>query len=347
MARSSETPLDAPPPKPIGGFFGLEPPPAPAGRTADFGGAHRLAFWNARAALAHLLAVLGARRVWAPAYICAEAAAAAGLEGREVLFYPVGGDLIPDGQALARALRAGDAVLGVDYFGARSETLPELAARFADVTWIQDRAQGLWPDPAPWGEYVLYSLRKVVGAPDGGVLVSRDRPLAPPHWSPDPDPSRLEPSRRRGEDPLGRDNETWFPAYRAAEAAMTAAPLPISDLSRTVADGLDMAAILERRRRNAKVLLAAVGEAALFPAERLLAGAPLGVPVLTNDAAAVAARMAKARVFCARHWADLPSPAAEFPAEHALSRRQLTLPCDHRYDAQDMARVAETFLACR
>mgnify|MGYP006999198428 CR=1 FL=1 len=38
---------------------------------------------------------------------------------------------------------------------------------------------------------------------------------------------------------------------------------------------------------------------------------------------------------------DLPSPAAEFPAEHALSRRLLTLPCDHRYDAADMARVAD------
>jgi hypothetical protein len=333
--------------KPIGGFFGLERPAKAAERTADFGGPNRLDFWNARAALAHLLATLGPRRIWLPAYICAEAAEAAAQDGRELLFYPVGGDLIPDGAALARELRAGDAVLGVDYFGARSETLPELAQSLRDVTWIQDRAQALWPDPAPWGNHVLYSLRKVVGAPDGGVLVSRDGPVAPPRWSADTDQSRLTPSRLRAEDPLGRDNDIWFPAYRAAEAAMTAEPRPISDVSQAVADSLDTSAVVQRRRRNAETLLARVGDAALFPAERLLAGAPLGVPVVTGDAAAVAARMAEARVFCARHWADLPSPGADFPAEHALSRRLLTLPCDHRYDDGDMARAAATFLAAR
>ncbi len=330
----------------IGGFFGLEPA-GDLGRTADFGGPLRLAFWNARAALAHLLGVLTVRRIWLPAYICTEAATAAAQDGREVRFYPVGSDLIPDGDVLSRNMRAGDAVLGVDYFGTRSKTLPQLARSRRDVTWIQDRAQALWPDPAPWGDHLLYSLRKVVGAPDGGVLVSRADPIQPPRWSADKDASRLDPSRLRAEDPRGVDNAIWFPAYRAAEAAMTTAPLPISDVSRAVADGLDTAALVERRRHNAAALLSRLGDHAVFTAERLLAGSPLGVPVLTTDAAAVQARMAEGRVFCARHWADLPSPAEDFPTEHALSQRLLTLPCDHRYDDADMARVAETFLASR
>ena len=344
MPSSDETPAGAPR-KPIGGFIGLESPAGPAARATDFGGPHRLHFWNARAALAHLLAALDVRRVWMPAYICVEAALAAAENGRQVMFYSVGADLTPCGQALARDLRAGDAVLGVDYFGARAETLPELAQRFADVTWIQDRAQALWPDPAPWGTHVLYSPRKVVGAPDGGVLVSRDAPLPAPHWAPDLDQSRLEPSRMRAADPLGLSNETWFPAYRAAESAMTCAPRPMSAVSQTVVDAMDTATVMERRRRNAKILLSRVGDGSLFEADRLLAGAPFGVPVLTSDASVVATRMAQARIFCARHWAALPSPAADFPAEHALSRRLLTLPCDHRYDDDDMARVAETFLA--
>jgi len=347
MPAFDETPSDAPPLEPIGGFFGLESQEAPPGRASDFGGHHQLRFWNARSALAHLLAAVGARRVWLPAYICVEPALAAAEEDREVLFYAVGAGLVPDGETLARDLRPGDAVLGVDYFGAPAETLPELARRLPDVTWIQDRAQGLWPDPAPWGDHVLYSPRKVVGAPDGGVLVSRRAPIPPPHWAPDPDQTRLEPARMRAADPPGVRNGAWFPAYRAVEAAMTSAPRPISSLSNAVLDALDMPAAAARRRRNAEILLAQVGKVALFPAERLLAGAPLGVPVLIDDAAAVGARMAEARIFCARHWADLPSPAADFPAEHALSHRLLTLPCDHRYDDADMARVAETFLARR
>jgi len=179
------------------------------------------------------------------------------------------------------------------------------------------------------------------------VLVSRNGPFPPPAWAADADQSRLEPARLRAQDPSGAHNGVWFPAYRAAEAAMTSAPRPISDLSAAVLDTLDMPAIAARRRRNAETLLSRIGEAALFPPGRLLAGAPLGVPVLTDDAAAVGARMAEARIFCARHWPELPSPAADFPAEHALSRRLLTLPCDHRYDDADMVRVAEAFLARR
>lgn len=317
---------------PIGGFFGLE---AARSGKPDIGSPHVLFFWNARAALAHLLRQrAGAGRVWFPAYICADAVSAAA--DREVAYYPVGAQLRGGPEAAP-----GDVVVGVDYFGARAEGI----APQPGVTRVQDRAQGLWPAADAWGDHLIYSARKVIGAPDGGMLVTRDGPPAAPTWAADPDQSRLEPARMRAADPLARDNAAWFPAYRAAEAAMSPAPIPISEVSRSVIAGADTAALAATRRRNAQVLLEAVGDHALFDADRLLAGTPLGVPVLTADAGKVAARMAARRIFCARHWAELPSPAAAFPAEHALSRRLLTLPCDHRYGEADMARVAEAFLA--
>lgn len=331
---------------PIGGFFGLDPAAADAPGAPDFGEGHTLLFWNARAALAHLLATLDVKRVWLPAYICTAAADAAARDGREVRFYGVGGDLRPDAAGLSGNLRTGDAVLGVDYFGTAAERLPNLAQRFPDLVWIQDRAQGLWPDPQPWGTHVIYSPRKVIGAPDGGALVSRGVALPPPVWAPDVNPGRLEPARLRAADPDGRDNAAWYAAYQAAEAAMTCEPLPMSALSRAVAADADGPAIAERRRANAEALLDAVGAAALFPSERLLAAAPLGVPVLTRDAAMASQRMAEQRIFCARHWAQLPSPAVDFPAEHALAQRLLTLPCDQRYVAADMARVVAAFRRC-
>lgn len=349
MAASQSAASGAVQPRPIGGFFGLETG-APARRPADFGAGSRLDFWNARAALAHLFAAEGVKRVWLPAYICRAAAEAAARDGRDVRFYATGDHLEPEGVDLAPQLRSGDAVLGVDYFGAPRGPLPELAARFPDVVWVQDRAQALWPDAEPWGDHLLYSPRKVAGVADGGVLVSRRKSIAPPRWAADEDLSRVMPARLRAADPEGRRNDAWFPAYRAAEAAMTCEPRPISEDSRRGLETLDLPAIAMRRRRNAERLLDLVGDRAFLDKPRLLAGAPpsapLGVPVLTDDAGAVAARMAERRVFCARHWADLPSPAADFPGEHALSRRLLTLPCDQRYDGADMVRVAETFRAC-
>jgi hypothetical protein len=334
------------PPRPVGGFLELEPLSGPHPAAAMEAG-RRLDFWNARAALAHLLSARHVPRVWLPAYICRAAADAASRDGRDICFYATGAGLKPDGEDLVQSLRPGDAVLGVDYFGARRGGLPELPARFPDVLWIQDRAQALWPDPAPWGDYVLYSPRKVVGAPDGGVLIWRRDAIPPPAWSADDDLSRLEPTRLRAEDPEGAENHVWFAAYQRAEAAMTCEPRPMSDVSRSVLQALDMETIAARRRRNAARLLERVGEFALFAASDLLAGTPFGVPVLTDDAGAVAARMAGRRVFCARHWAELPSPTVDFASEHELSRRLLTLPCDHRYGDVEMDHVAQTFLACR
>ena len=45
------------------------------------------------------------------------------------------------------------------------------------------------------------------------------------------------------------------------------------------------------------------------------------------------------------HWEHLLAPAREFPAEHALAAGTLTLPCDQRYSAEDMQRLATVFRA--
>ena len=332
----------------IGRFIGLEAPsPTPSART--FESDDLLYLRNARAALAHLLASLERPRVWLPAYVCGDLAEGAATGGREVLFYPVGEALIPDADFLRKRLRPGDAVVGVDYFGAApgDRALANLAAESPDLVWIQDRAQALWPDEAAWAQYLLYSPRKVIGVPDGGVLVSRRGPVAEPDWRQGEGVGHLLPAILRFEDPGDTRSEVWRAAYRAAEDAMTAEPFPMSRLARTLLPAIDVTAAIARRRRNAAVLEARVAGQGLFEAPRLSSGAPIGVPVLTSDAAAVQARMAEQGVFCPRHWPDLPSPPDAFGAEHQLSRRLLTLPCDHRYGEDDMARVADVFDACR
>lgn len=332
----------------IGGFIGLEAPAAaPALRAFESG--DLLYFRNARAALSHLLSSLGGARVWLPAYVCADLAEGASAGGCSVLFYPVGQALAPDAGFLRKRLQTGDAVVSVDYFGAAAadRALPELAAETPDLIWIQDRAQALWPDEAAWAQHLLYSPRKVIGVPDGGVLVSRRSAPPEPDWRQGDSIGHLLPAIMRFEDADGTQREVWRAAYRAAEEAMSAEPFPMSRLARALLPAIDVTTAIARRRRNAAALEARVADCALFMAPRLSAGTPLGVPVLTSDAAAVQGRMAERGVFCPRHWPDLPSPPSEFAAEHALSRRLLTLPCDHRYGEEDMARVADVFDACR
>jgi len=133
------------------------------------------------------------RRVWAPAFICRAAIAPVVRSGIPVSFYDIGETLEPLMEFGNAA--PGDAVLFIHYFGIMGP-VASLRAIGNDrgVLVIEDCAHGL-PDleaPAPMGSgghLSIFSLRKQLPVPDGGVLVINDaaidlpaaRPLQRPH----------------------------------------------------------------------------------------------------------------------------------------------------------------------
>ena len=343
----------------IGGFLPLDPgPPLGCGGTESVaerwraGAAAWHGFRNGRSALAlgACAAFAPIRRLWMPAFACraleegAQAALQAGLAG-ECAVYPLrpDGPLEADPAFLARHVAPGDAVLVIAYFGAPpGPALRDLAARRPDVIWIEDRAQALWPGPA-WGDALLYSPRKLLGVPDGGYLhlspqgAARARTLqAEP---PSPIPPSPWPALRRFEDESARAE--WFPPYRAAEARARVGPGAPSRMTGALLARQDFGAIAACRRANHALL------ASLVPAhfQLLLAldgGVPLGLPLLLPDAAATAARMAEAAIFCPVLWPE-PSDPGPCARARALAGRVLLLPVDQRYGPEEMERVASVF----
>lgn len=296
-------------------------------------GASWAAYSSARSALAALLAQRRARRVWLPAYACPALMEGAVAGGRQAAWYAVDERLEPRLEDL-QSVWPGDAVVGIDYFGRPpGEDFQALARSQPDVLWIEDRAQALAPGPA-WGAVRLFSPRKLIGVGDGGLLVAETelpQPSAPP--------SRTEAGAQaaRAHDPEGLAPQTWFPAFQAQEAAFTVDAAAMSARTTKVLRGCAAQPLIDARRRNAGFLAAALADIALWPEPP--AWPPLAFPILVPDAAAFVQGMAARGVFCARHWADLPSPA-RFVQAHDLSRRLVSLPCDHRYGEADMARIA-------
>ena len=91
------------------------------------------------------------------------------------------GSLQSTADALLQGVRTGDAVLVVSYFG--NPIAPSwctLSRQRPEIVWIEDRAQALWPNSNPMGSWVVYSPRKLIGVPDGGVLVRHGDPLEEP-----------------------------------------------------------------------------------------------------------------------------------------------------------------------
>ena len=296
---------------------------------------------TARAALAALLIARRIRRLWLPAYSCPALAQAATEARVELAWYGVDERLHSDIDSLRNQIAPEDAVLAIAWFGRPPEAaFHALAADCPRLLIVEDRAQALDPGGGIDGAVRLYSPRKLVGVADGGLLIGPDLPAEAEL----PASSGLWAANDgRGSDVDGLDPSGWFPAYQAREAAFDARPRRCSDRTRAALNRIDMDSEADARRRNWQALAASLADVALWaiPSPDF---APLAFPVVVDDAAGLVTHLAGRRIWAARHWADLPSPAG-FADAHALSRRCVSLPLDGRYTPQDMGRVAEAVRA--
>lgn len=334
----------------IGGFLGLELPAGDGGFRKLWGASdERLAFVNATSAFASLLGVAKSGAVWLPAYICPEFSRAVAAD--RLRYYPLDAELSPRVDVLQRAVRAGDILVGVDFFGRPpGQAFLDFVASHTDVLFVEDCAQAIDTGRPPWGDWRLFSPRKVVGVADGGIMVAHSaKATAMNLCSAVPDDldavDFARPQLARFEDTTETLNELWFPMNRAKEKTLPVVNRRISRLTWSILGLLDAETIAQKRRDNFATLASRLAPWA-FLADRHPQFVPVGFPVKLPPGlrAHVQEHLYRHRVFPAVHWANLPSPAAEFPDEHALAGSLLTLPCDQRYETAEMERVAALFL---
>ena len=329
--------------KKIGGFFALDLPDQGAGLSvaALWGLSDRphVSYSNGRSGLNALLKISPGKCLWLPAYCCDSLAQA--IEGTklQIRYYPITKTLTPDFERLSGQLQASDLVLIIDYFGRQADlSVREYAKSRPDIDWIEDRSQALNPGGEDWADYVLYSPRKLLGAPDGGILVSLGKPLPSPSLAHRTDADFIQAALLRYEDIDEQENAVWHLANRNYEAAMAVNAQPMSRLTRHILQTIDAGWIAERRRANYQYLLEPLADLAVLPRDDF-GFVPMGFPIWSKATQDLAAQLADQRIFAAHHWPSLPSPARDFPEAHQLAECILTLPCDQRYDQDDMAQI--------
>lgn len=334
--------------RPIGGFLGLELPSGDGGLRRLWGLGSRAETWvNARSALAALLTVTR-NPVWMPAYLCSRFVAT--VPEDRLRLYPLGPDLSPDTSWLAARASQGDLVLAVNYFGRPpgAAFLDFVAAR-PDLWFIEDCAQAIDTGAPAFGDWRLYSPRKLLGVPDGGVLVpcsARARCIELPESQAQPDDpmpavGRAQPLLARFEDVDEAHNEVWYALNRAKESALGVSTRPMSRLAWELLGLLDVAAISQARKLNYAALARQLPDMALFRTTSPTF-VPLGFPIRVPAAqrSGLLQRLYRERIFPAVHWHPLHSGSSAFEWEPEWSRTLITLPCDQRYSPADMVRLA-------
>lgn len=326
----------------VGGFFPLELPSPVEGNVWSLWGLDdkALCMRNARSALNLLIALRNPNAVWLPAYSC-PALAQSVPPFVPVRFFPLDKDLSPDVAYLRTHVKKGDMVVAIDYFGRPpAADFCVMAVSTPDIIWVEDRAQAMHTGEDAWGGYELYSPRKLIGVPDGGILASKNLPLPVLENAFLPAPDFIHASLLRAEDATEAHNDQWYAANRTYENTMGVEDIPMSRISRAILKSTDARPLMEARRTNHTVLQEMLPDLAAL--ERMDGDyVPFGFPIRVKESDRIANTLHAEGIFVARHWPELPSDAQEFHHEHVLARHMITLPVDHRYNPQQMEMMAK------
>ena len=310
-----------------------------------FLGPPRVALATARAALGVLHEFLSPATVWLPSYLCGAIVSGLSARNAQIRFFPVDHRLRLTDDRWLRAVSSGDMVIFIDYFGFATWDGFAAEARRRGAWVVEDACQALLNRTfSAQAHYTLFSPRKFVGVPDGGILTSftgerlPDAALAglSPEWWLD----SLSASQLRGVfDQCGGDRK-WFTLFRRAEAAAPVDAIRMSELSAALlVEAIDYEERSAKRRANYRCLTGLLPDAALFPT--LDANVvPLGFPVIFRDRREALTTLYGEQIYPAVHWPIDDVVPPDFEDSHRLAAKIATLPCDHRYGEEDMERMA-------
>ena len=339
----------------IGGVFGLQAPDLSGGLPAPpFARGHVRYFLSVRCALMGLCQALNPRAAWLPSYLCGVLADPFTRQGIAIKFYGVSYDLTLSSEEWITDVNPGDLVLVIHYFGFPHRAFPAARIKERGACIVEDASQALFlPQVFPESSCILYSPRKFLGVPDGGVLVSagdlgleRTPLAAPPQawWK----LAVAVSQSRRDADLTAAPANGWYRLFQEYEASYPVGLYGISELSRMLLEAREFEPIRSRRRANYLALLETLSAFALYP-EMPEDVVPLGFPVRVDAAErdGILNRLYGRRIYAPVHWRLAGVAPATFTESHELSRSTLTLICDQRYTPSDMAREAAEFRTAR
>lgn len=333
-----------------GGMFGLEPElRAQLSDPPPFMRPPYQLFLSARCAMDHLIRSLKPPQVWLPSYLCCSMLEAIDRSISTIKFFPVGYDLSVASLDWLEELVPGSLVVLIDYFGfpCDAKLVQEIQARGSLV--LEDASQALLSAHVGLhSDFVVYSPRKFVGVPEGGILRYQQghtpgdgELLEPPHewWL-----KTLEACLNRREFDKFGGTRKWYELFQEIEATYPVGPFRMSKLSEVLLlTAFDYDAIACTRRKNFLVLADKLSDYAIYKTldEQTV---PLGFPITLLDRDRVRQVLFEHQIYPPVHWKIDTCIPANFVDSHILSRNIMTIPCDQRLDSDDVLRIANTVL---
>lgn len=310
--------------KEIGGYFGME----------IFGGEeyHRglIGVNSGRNALLYIIKARRINKLYIPRFLCDSIAQLCVREKIAYEEYGVGKDFLP---VFDKTLKQNEYLYIVNYYGQISnEQIANMKLTYGNI--IMDNVQAFFQKPVK-GTDTIYSCRKFFGVPDGGYASTAEIL---------PEKPERDISMNRTEHLIGRLEENasaYYSVYKRAEDLFYTMPLrEMSEFTRNIMRGIDYESVRTRRNANYAVLERKLGIRNGLRLKRC--DGPFCYPFYCGNGAKIKARLADEKIYISTLWPNVLQYGGALEKDYA--ENILPLPCDQRYTAEDMERLAERIL---
>ncbi|SFD93072.1 hypothetical protein SAMN05660831_02631 [Thiohalospira halophila DSM 15071] len=286
-----------------------------------------LLYQSGRAAFRALLQTVRPSRVFVPRLICNSMISPLQEERIEYLWYDLDDQLMPREKVV---LEEGEIMLYVNYFGVCQNQVKEILENFRPEQVVFDFSQSLFERPVTEALATIYSPRKFLGVPDGGMLVTSSE-VDPPIEVDDGSLGRMTHLLKRL---YSTPEEGYYDYVQAEKGLEDSTPRRMSGLTRRLLDSIDINSIREKRLVNFSHLEERLGPRNRFRADDSQSESPLCYP-LAVDVPGLREHLLAHRIFVPTYWRD-----SEERVESAFGKKMidglLPLPVDQRYGEKDM-----------
>lgn len=314
--------------KPIGGYFEWEFPKKIYPILHEDEG---FLVNNARSALQLILQSIGnVKKVYVPYYTCDSITAALEAIGIPYEQYHIDNNLHIEKSIYPKA---GEYIIYTNYFGIMDSYCRKLAASYGD-SFIIDNAQALYA-PHIEGTHSIYSCRKYVGVPDGGIAIS-DSISTIEHLPISQTKNRCGALLARAEGDVAgghklfKENDHQFREDGIQRMSL---------ITKKILQSINHEEIIKRRKENFLYLHANLKDINKLSIPNMESFAcPLVYPFYTDDSG-LRKRLIDNKIFVAQYWPNVLEWCEEKTIEYNLMTHIMALPIDQRYDEEDMSRI--------